>query len=162
MPPLVRRAGRRDLEGIQSLWELLREDQAKGDDRLAPVIGASRLVSEHREAILADPRTGFFVAEEQGELIGFLHAQIDPNDPIYAPERYGTIVDLFVTEPSRGRGVGSQLLEYCVEWLCSHNLAEFRVATPAGNEAARRFFEARGARPLTVVQAAPLKDDERS
>ena len=161
MAPLVRRAGRRDLEGIQSLWERLRDVQAKGDDRLAPLTVASRLVREHREAILADPRTAFFVAEERGELIGFLHAQIDPNDPIYAPERYGTIVDLFVAEPSRGQGVGGQLLEYCVEWLRSHNLAEFRVATPADNEAARRFFEARGARPLFVVQAAPLTDDER-
>jgi len=160
--PLVRRAGRRDLEGIQSLWERLREDEAKLDDRFAPVVGASRLVREHREAILADPRTGFFVAEEQGELIAFLHAQIDPNDPIYAPERYGTIVDLFVAEPSRGQGVGSQLLEYCKEWLHSHNLSEFRVAIPAGNEAARRFFEERGTSPRSVVQAGPLRDDERS
>lgn len=162
MSVLIRRAGRRDLESIQVLWQSLREHQVKNDPRLTPSKDGAEIAREHREVILTDPRTGFFVAEEDGELIGFLHAQVDPNDPIYAPERFGTVVDLFVAEPARRRGVGSQLLDYCREWLDSHNLAELRVATPAGNDAARGFFEARGARPLTVLLAAPLRDDTRS
>ena len=160
MPPLVRRAGRRDLEAIQSLWVRLREEQGKLDPRLAPGPNAARLEAEHREIVLADRRTAFFVAEDAGELVGFLHAQIDPNDPAYAPERFGTIVDLFVASACRGRGIGSRLLEFCKDWFRASNLGEYRLATPAGSAAAQRFFEQRGATPLRVVLAASLGEPE--
>ena len=151
MSVLVRRAGRRDLSELQTLWERLREIETKADSRLALAKGADRLVAEHREVILADPRSAFFVAEDHGDLIGYLHAQIAPNDPIYARERYGTIVDLYVNADRRRQGVGSQLLGFCIEWFQGQNLAEYRVASSVHNPAAQRFFEHHGALPLTVV-----------
>ncbi len=160
MPLLVRRAGRRDLGAIQSLWLRLREEQGKADPRLALGPNAARLEAEHREIVLADRRTAFFVAEDQGEVIAFLHAQIDPNDPAYTPERYGTIVDLFVASARRGQGIGSQLLEFCKDWLRASNVSEYRLSTPANSETARRFFERRGAAPLRVVQVASLSESE--
>ena len=160
MACIVRRAGRRDLEAIQSLWQRLRELQVKADSRLAPAAAAERLVAEHREVVLADPNTSFLVAEEQGEVLGFLHAQIEQGDPIYALERYGTIVDLFVLESRRGGGIGEQLLQSCLEWFRSLNLQEYRVSTPVHTPEAQRFLEKHGALPLFVVQAAPLGDEE--
>ena len=158
MTVMVRRAGRRDLSELQTLWEQLREIETKADPRLALSTGADRFVAEHREVILADPRSALFVAENQGDLVGYLHAQIDPNDPIYARERYGTVVDLFVSESHRRQGVGSQLLHYCREWFEGQNLSEYRVATSVHNPAAQKFFEHHGALPLTVLQAAPLDE----
>jgi len=160
MACIVRRAGRRDLEAIQSLWERLRELQVKADSRLVPAAAAERLVAEHREVVLADPNTSFLIAEEQGEVLGFLHAQIEQGDPIYALERYGTIVDLFVLESRRREGIGQQLLQSCLEWFRSLNLQEYRVSTPVHTPEAQRFLEKQGALPLFVVQAAPLGDEE--
>ena len=160
MTVVVRRAGRRDLDAIQTLWQQLREQQGKDDLRLQPTAFAAQQAREHHEVVLADRRTAFFVAEDQGEVIAFLHAQIDPNDPAYAPERFGTIVDLFVASACRGRGIGSQLLEFCKDWFRASNLGEYRLATPAGSVAAQRFFEQRGATPLRVVQAASLDEPE--
>ena len=160
MACIVRRAGRRDLEAIQSLWERLRELQVKADARLVPAAAAERLVAEHREVVLGDPNTSFLVAEEQGEVLGYLHAQIEQGDPIYALERYGTIVDLFVLESRRREGIGQQLLQSCLEWFRSLNLQEYRVSTPVHTPEAQRFLEKHGALPLFVVQAAPLGDEE--
>jgi GNAT superfamily N-acetyltransferase len=156
MPALVRRAGRRDLEAIQTLWERLRELQAKADTRLAPSAGAPASAREHREMVLSDPNTGFFVAEDRGKIVGYLHAQIEINDPIYSSERHGTIVDLFVVEEQRRQGVGARLLEYCAEWLHSHNLSEYRVSLPAHAAGAQQFFERHGATSLHVVLSASL------
>ncbi len=159
MPVVVRRAGRRDLDAIQSLWRRAREHDAKRDSRLALAPNAERSVSEHREVTLADPRTAFLVAEDKGELIGFLHAQISPNDPAYKTDRYGTIVDLFIAEERRRQGIGSRLLDYCKEWFVSHNLSEYRVATPVHTPDAARFLEQQGAQPLSVVYSSALDDD---
>ena len=153
---LVRRAGRRDLEPIQSLWQSLRELQSKADSRLTPSKDAAQLVREHREVILADPRTAFFVAEEQGRILGYLHAQFDTNDPIYDPQKYGVIVDLVVNEDRRREGIGTRLLEYCKEWFVSQGLSEYRVSVPVQQPDAKRFFERRGAPAFLVKHRAEL------
>jgi GNAT superfamily N-acetyltransferase len=156
MSALVRKAGRRDLEAIHALWRSLRDQVAKLDPRLTPSADADAVTREHREVILADPRTAFFVAEEQGEVIGYLHAQIDTNDPAYEPARYGTIVDLFVREQRRGEGTADALLEACLEWFRSHGLTEYRVDVPSLNRDAQAFFEKQGAEPLALTYLSRL------
>lgn len=158
---LVRRAGRRDLESIQRLWLQLREEAAKSDPRLALSSGADRLAEEHREVILADPKTGLFVAEERGEIVAFLHGQIDANDETHRVERYGTIVDLYIEPASRSQGVGRQLVEYCREWFESSNLPEFRMAVAVANPGASRFLEAIGGEPLSQLHVVKLDTTER-
>ena len=158
MSVLIRKAGRRDLEPIQGLWQALRELQAKVDPRLTPSKDGPQVVREHREVILADPRTAFFVAEEQGKILGYLHAQIETNDPIYEPPKFGMIVDLVVREDRRREGIGSRLLEYCKEWFGSHGLTEYRVAVPVEQPDAQRFFARTGAPPLLVTHRAELED----
>ena len=156
MSVLVRRGGRRDLEPIQGLWQSLRELQAKIDPRLTLTKDAAQLVREHREIILADPRTAFFVAEEKGKILAYLHAQIETNDPIYDPPRYGMVADLMVREDRRHEGIGPRLVEYCKEWFRSHGLTEYRVLVPAHHPEAKRFFARSGAPPLQVIHRAEL------
>ena len=157
---LIRRAGRRDLESIQRLWLQLRESSAKADPRLSLASGAERLAEDHREVILADPRTGLFVAEERGEIVGFLHGQIDTNDATHRVERYGNIVDLYVEPGRRRQGVGQQLVEYCREWFESQNVPEFRIESPVSNPATASFLKTLGGEALSVLHVIPL--DRRS
>ena len=156
MSVIVRRAGRRDLGCIQALWQLLRDLEAKSGSGLALSKDGAQVAGEHREVILADPRSAFFVAEEQGEVLGFLHAQVEPNDPVYEPPRLGRIVDLIVVEERRREGIGTRLVECCREWLLSQGLTEYRVTLPVQASAARLFFERLGTRPLTATHRAPL------
>jgi GNAT superfamily N-acetyltransferase len=144
MGVLVRRAGRRDLEAVHGLWQELRELEAKAGmgERLG--VRAEDLAREHRELILADPRTAILVAEEQGRVLGYAHAQIETNDPVYLPERFGVVVDLMVCADRRREKIGSRLFEACREWLTSRGVAELRVHAPVGAEDAQRFFESLG------------------
>ena len=156
MPVLVRRAGRRDLEPIEPLWLALRQHEAKLDARLVIVPGAERLARAHREVILTDRTTAIFVADDQGELVGFLHAEIQRNNPAYRSDRLGEIVDLFVVEESRSNGIGSRLLETAVEWFHSHNAPEYQVSTLVATPGVARFFERHGALPLSLRLTAPI------
>ncbi len=156
MPVVARRAGRRDLESIEPLWLALRQQEAKLDARLVIAAGAERVARSHWEVILADRTTAIFVADDQGELVGFLHAEIRRNEPAYRSERFGEIVDLFVSEPHRSRGIGARLLETAVEWFDSHNAPEYRVSALVASPDAARFFERHGAQPLSLRLAAPI------
>jgi GNAT superfamily N-acetyltransferase len=156
MSVIVRGAGRRDLDAIHALWRELREAQAKADARLALAHDADTRAREHREIILADPRTRFFVAEEQGRVLGYLHAQVEANDPAYETQRFGVIVDLIVCEDRRREGVGTRLLEAAKEWLRSLGVSEYRVAIPAPSAAAARLFARDGAAPLATTLLGTL------
>ena len=151
MSVIVRKAGRRDLEAIHALWRQLRELRAKIDSRLAPTEDSDDVVREHREIVLADPRTAFFVGEEKGEVLAFLHAQVDTNEQGYNPARFGTVVDVFVREDRRREEIGSKLLDYCKEWFRSAGLTEYRVVVPVQNDVAQGFLQAADASPLLIA-----------
>jgi GNAT superfamily N-acetyltransferase len=156
MSVLSRRAGRRDLEAIQARWLELRESEAKSDARLAPSKNAAQITAEHREVILADRRTAFFVAEDWGDIVGYLHAQIEQDDPAYDTGSYGLIADLFVDLDRRNQGIGSALLRCAAEWFGSHGMREYRVRTPVSHPEARAFFERAGATELRTTLSAPV------
>jgi GNAT superfamily N-acetyltransferase len=156
MSVIVRGAGRRDLDAIHELWVQLREAQAKADARLALSAEGRARAREHREVILADPRTRFFVAEEKGRVQGYLHAQVEANDPAYQTERYGVIVDVIVCEDRRSEGIGARLLEAAKDWLRSIGVSEYRVAIPAPARDATRLFERDGAKGLTTTLVRSL------
>lgn len=153
---LARRAGRRDLDAIQARWLELRESEAKADPRLAPSKNSAQIAREHREAILGDRRTAFFVAEDHGEIVGYVHAQIEQDDPSYASGSYGLVADLFVDPGRRTQGIGSALLRCAIEWFSSLGMREYRVRTPAALAPARAFFERAGATELSTTLSAPV------
>lgn len=158
MSVLIRRAGRRDLGAIRALWRTLREHEAKLDPDLTLSSDADEIAAEHREIVLADPRTALFVAEERGKIVAYLHAQIDANDPFREPARYGTIVDLIVIEGQRREGIAGRLLGSAREWLDSHAVIELRATLPIAAAEARALLESLGAKPtatLYVLDSAP-------
>ena len=156
MSVIVRTAGRRDLDAIHALWRELREEQAKADPRLALARESYAQAREHREVILADPRTRLLVAAEGGDVLGYLHAQVDQLDPVYALARVGTLVDVVVRPDQRRQGIGTRLLEACREWLRSLGLEELRVAVPAFADGAERFFQQAGSVRIASTLAATL------
>ena len=161
MSVLTRRAGRRDLEAILTLWRLLREHEHKLDSRFETNADAEAIAREHHEMILADPRSGMFVAEEQGEVLGYLHAQIETNPLGHLPPRHGEIVNLIVREDRRREGIARRLLDYAREWLDSQGVGEYRVDVPVNSEPAHRLIGAVGARPRTITYSAEFESQRR-
>ena len=156
MGVLVRRAGRRDLEAIHGLWQQLRELEAKAGTGERLGIRAEDLAREHRELILADPRTAILVAEEQGRVLGYAHAQIETNDPVYLPERFGVLVDLIVCTDRRREKIGSRLFDGFREWLTSRGVGELRLHVPVNADEAQRFFESFGSQTRRVESRLAL------
>lgn len=103
----VRAAKAADAKGIAAL--------------VAPFVGAGKLLPRTAAEIRDLIATGF-VAEAEGELVGFAALEIYSN-------KLAEIRSLAVTQPYQGHGLGSQLVAACVELAKQRNILEVMVIT---------------------------------
>jgi GNAT superfamily N-acetyltransferase len=85
-----------------------------------------------------DPMKDEFVAVSGGKVFGFL---------ILGPTTQpgcGELLKVFVDRSHRGRGVGSMLIEQCLETAKERGYRELMLETHTAFAAARRYYEKRG------------------
>jgi RimJ/RimL family protein N-acetyltransferase len=81
------------------------------------------------------------VAETDDGIVGFAHFGPNDNEPV------GEIYRFFVAPECWGKGVGQGLMARALEQLQAAGLQEAVLWVHAGNQRARRFYEAAGWRP---------------
>lgn len=85
---------------------------------------------------LKSPRTELHVAEEDAELLGFVHGH-------WAGDT-GIILRLYVHPDHRNEGVGGQLFEAIAEAFQDHDVDTLRAMALEENGTATTFFEGQG------------------
>jgi ribosomal-protein-alanine N-acetyltransferase len=107
--------------------------------------GISYTREELRRFIL-HRRSRTWVAEESGEVVGFLVADRQP-------EKVEHIVTIDVVERWRRRGVGTLLMDAAENWAREEDLQFIYLETAETNIAAQRFYEARGYRRVERIES---------
>ena len=82
-----------------------------------------------------------FVAEQNGEVVGYVHAH--DYDLIYS-EPMKNILGIAVFESARRQGVGAKLLRAVEEWAKATGAAGVRLVSGYNRTGAHRFYEALG------------------
>jgi ribosomal protein S18 acetylase RimI-like enzyme len=85
---------------------------------------------------------GVFVAEEAGEVIGYVTTRLDRFSSI------GRIPNLAVDERHRGSGIGSALIEHALEWMRDHGMAMAKIETLVQNERGQALYPRFGFREV--------------
>jgi GNAT superfamily N-acetyltransferase len=159
---MIRRAEKRDAERLSRLWMDLLESQACLDERFGPSEDALvRWRNDFPEWVSRDSRR-VFVAEESGEIQGFVTAERWTSLPIYrhVPEIY--IDELYVTPEFRRRGIGRTLVDTVREWGKSVGVERLRAGVLASNDQGREFWEKAGLLAFTVTYTVDLAAVERA
>lgn len=86
----------------------------------------------------------------QADLLGFVSFDLE-TDGLDRDVRRGVVQNLYVDPSARGRGVGGSLLTAAEEALVAAGAERIVLETIAGNDEARRFYEARGYTPHRVT-----------
>ena len=86
-----------------------------------------------------------WVAEESGEIIGFLIAHREARKILH-------IVTIDVVKAWRRRGVGSILMDAAEGWAQEHGVSLIGLETAEDNPAAQRFYKARGYREVDKIE----------
>jgi GNAT superfamily N-acetyltransferase len=107
-----------------------------------------------------DPRTTLLVAEEQGQIIGFVYATIEQDLPIYLHDEFAVIREWWVEPAFRRRGVGKALIELAIKELAGIGVCQLRVRTAAGDVDARALLGRCGFRAGTCEMVKDLQPPE--
>jgi ribosomal protein S18 acetylase RimI-like enzyme len=156
-PVLVQRLSHAaELETLRPLWLALHHHHrdVQSSTPLQPDDEVSwRARSETYRSWLEDGDAVILTATVDGEVAGYAaaHLQSGADDDTFAfGSRYAELYTLSVLPGSRGRRIGSQLLNALDEALRAASVETVTVAAMAGNTRAIEFYRRRGFEPVEL------------
>lgn len=141
----IRRAEEKDMPAINRL--LFEVHKVHSDIR--PDLfksGSKKYTDGQLKAILSDDKTPVFVAEIEGEVLGYafcVHQQYI-NDSNMTDIKTLYIDDLCVEEKARGKHIGAALYDYVIKYAKEYGCYNVTLNVWEGNEKAKKFYESRG------------------
>ena len=103
-----------------------------------------------------EPGACVFVAEQDGQVVGYVYAGLEPMSRKELRDAAGFIHDVAVAEPYRGRGLGEALVQRASDWLREQGAPRVLLWTAQRNAAAQRLFLRLGFRPTMIEMTREL------
>src|SRR5919202_757104 len=111
------RPGRRDYAGAAArLWVRSAEEHALYDSVYATAPDAEKVMRRFLADLSSSSHSCLFVAESEGEVIGFLSGELREGSPAFTPKTWAAVEDIYVVPEHRSLGVGRALFEECLKW----------------------------------------------
>ena len=140
---------------------MIRPARETDAEALAPLLaqlgypfGSAELAPALAE-LLSDPAHHVLVAEDDGEVVGFVNANFRPQLHHLAP--VGTIDELVVDEARRGRRIGERLVEAVLDEGRRRSADSVEVTTHERRERARAFYRRCGFEATSTKLVYPLQ-----
>ena len=105
---------------------------------------------------LEDADAVLLVADDDGAVIGYVWAAIEPLSWKDLRDTCGYVHDLVVDPGARGRGAGRALLDAAVDWLRGRGMPRVVLGTAEQNVVARALFARAGFRPTMIEMTREL------
>jgi ribosomal protein S18 acetylase RimI-like enzyme len=160
MATIIRRATRADLPALGRLGALLVRTHHEFDPER--FFAASPQTEQGYGGFLGsqleDSDVAVFVAEHDGEVIGYTYAGVEGYDYMSLRGPAGVLHDIVVDPRRRQSGVGAQLLGHALAFLKSRKVPRVVLSTAVKNEAAQRLFERAGFRRTMIEMTAEARD----
>jgi GNAT superfamily N-acetyltransferase len=146
MEPAIRAVERRDLKRAVEMWAALMENAGIHDPRWKLVEKAPDSMRRWAEDLwlVYDPFPHAWVADVDGELVGWLDGHPSNPSPVLDLPRGATIGNLWVEPAWRRRGLGRRLVEAFVARAAAAGYTDIEVGTLARDRNAVAFWREQG------------------
>lgn len=158
---VVRPAVPADVPALECLWGEFIDHHAEGDAYFRRSPDAKRIHGARLSEELDRADRLILLAEHEGDPVGFAIAEMRSASDLFLVGPYGFVRDLGVTRKARRLGVGQRLYDAVLEWLTELGVRRAELDVTEANEAARRFWERQGYRPLYTRMTVDLGDRDR-
>ena len=154
----IRRATEADAPALGRLGALLMRTHYDFDPQrfLAPGSNAESGYGRFLRGQLHDDDAVVFVAERDGEVVGYVYAGLEPLSWKELRDACGFIHDVAVAEPGRRSGAATALIEAAVDWLRQRGAPRVMLWTAQPNAAAQALFDRLGFRRTMVEMTREL------
>jgi ribosomal protein S18 acetylase RimI-like enzyme len=154
----VRRATRDDMPALGRLGAMLMRTHYAFDPLrfLSPGDAPEEGYGWFLGSQLAEDDVVVLVAEQRGEIVGYVYAGIEPLSWKELRDEAGFIHDIAVDERARRAGVAGQLLDAAIAWVRGRGVARVVLWTAEPNAAAQQLFAAHGFRRTMVEMTREL------
>lgn len=117
------------------------------------------IIADFRDRILADPEGRVFLAEINGEAVGYAYARINHRPDNAYTYAFDTIhIDqIGVKSAYQGQGCGRALIQAVFEWACAEKIDRVTLDTSDFNTKARTFFRNQGFEVFTYRMDVTLE-----
>ena len=105
---------------------------------------------------LKDQDVVIYVAEQDGEVFGYVYAGIEPISWKELRDECGFIHDVVIDERGRRTGAATTLIEKAVEWLRERGVPRVMLWTAEKNEGAQQLFAKLGFRRTMIEMTREL------
>ena len=158
VPIVIRPATAADLPVLGTLGALLMYVHHDFDVHrfLAPGTDPERGYARFLGSQIERDDCAVFVAEIDGEVIGYVYAGIEPLSWKELRDEAGFIHDLVVEPAHRDGGAGSQLIDAAIEWLRGRGMPRVVLWTAEHNVNGQRLFARQGFRRTMVEMTKEL------
>lgn len=156
--PTIRRATKADLPALGRLGALLmhvhhafdsQRFMSPGDD---PEGGYAWFLGTQ----LREDDVVVFVAERDGEILGYVYAGIEPQSWKELRDEAAFIHDIVVDERGRGAGVATTLMETAMDWFRARGTPRVVLWTAEPNVGAQQLFSKLGFRKTMIEMTREL------
>ena len=145
---IIRRAEKKDIEGIMALLSQVLEVHAKiRPDIFLP--NTTKYTESELAELLADGSRRTFVAEENGRIIGHIFCEIQEQPKAANIVQFTSLYidDLCVDKSARGGHIGKLLFERARQEAERLGCYELTLNVWEGNDGARAFYDKMGMKP---------------
>jgi ribosomal protein S18 acetylase RimI-like enzyme len=123
----------------ESLPEIFRKPEGKPREK------------DYFEDLLQQPEVGFFIAQEENQIVGFVHAVIkaSPALAIFVTRRFVVVDAIVVRTDFQGMGIGRKLMETVHEWAIDRGVETVELNVYEFNKDAVSFYRRLGYETLS-------------
>jgi len=125
---LIRRARKSDYKNLMQLFNLFMEKS-----------GFYEHLNDSFHKVLADPKCKIFIAEEKGELVGFITFR--SRYVVRYPKPIGQVEELFVLKSFRKQGVGKKLIAAIEKSAKTLKCTRIYIESRVDRKIAHKFYQ---------------------
>jgi ribosomal protein S18 acetylase RimI-like enzyme len=146
---IVRKAVPTDLHVIVALWQEMMVFHQAVDAYFTPSESAEEAYRTYAASNIAAEEKLVLVCVDNGDVIGFIQAEIRDYPPVYPVLKYAQISDIAVTERKRGMGAGKLLLTRALQWAKQRGVTRVQCQVAVNNRISQGFWKKNGFRGVT-------------